>query len=760
MISVFTVAAATVGLISTLLLAACPGPGGGQPTPPDTRAVELPDVEGLPGFEIAEGCRLPPDPAGEGSVRIVDAFPELPNLAAPIDLEPLGDGSGRLFVAERAGVVRLLADDRAATSSSVYLDLSSKVHTAFECGLLGLAAHPDYADNGWLFTSYCTRVGGQTYSVISRWSRSADDPTRADADSEHELLRLRQPWDNHNGGPIAFGPDGRLYIGFGDGGAGDDPLGSGQDTSTWLGTILRVDVDDVPAGERYGIPQDNPFAGGGASGAGGAPEIYAWGLRNPWRMGFDPVTGQLWVGDVGQNAVEEIDLVERGKNYGWKIMEGSRCRPGGPNSCDRTGLTLPVAEYGHDLGNSVTGGYVYRGTAAPSLYGAYLYADFGSSVLFAYRHGEAAPPTAPMMTTPTAIASFGQAEDGEVFLLGLMNGRIYRLEERAEEEGGATGPPVPSRLSETGCFDATSTLEAAKGVLPYELNVPFWSDGALKRRWVVVPAVGSVGYTATGAWSFAPGTVFVKHFELETKPGDASSRIPVETRLLAVDEEGVRGYSYRWDEDGTDATLLAGADERTVDVGGEPLRWTFPSRLQCRSCHTPASGGVLGLETAQLDRDVRYGAGAPGSQPVSQIDAWRAWGLFADAPDGTFDGSRALTRPGDIEASPDDRARSWLHVNCASCHRPGGPSGTGADLRITTSVSEAGVCDVGPARGDLGIADARLLAPGDPDRSLLLQRLTASAAHRMPPIGNERADPDGLAAVRAWIEALEGCPGG
>lgn len=738
-----------LSLLTSLALAGCPGPRGGQPTEPDTRPQELPDVDGPPGFELASGCRLPAEPAG--SVQIVDAFPSLPNLAAPIDLEPLGDGSGRLFVAERAGVVRLLADDRSATAAPVYLDLSSKVHTAFECGFLGLAAHPDYADNGWLFTSYCTRSGGQTYSVISRWTRSASDPARADPGSEHELLRVRQPWDNHNGGAIAFGPDGRLFIAFGDGGAGDDPLGSGQDTSTWLGAILRVDVDDVPAGARYGIPDDNPFAGGG-----GAPEIYAWGLRNPWRMGFDPETGELWVGDVGQNAVEEIDLVERGKNYGWKIMEGSRCRPGGPANCDRTGLTLPVAEYGHDQGNSVTGGYVYRGTAAPSLYGAYLYADFGSSVLFAYRHGEAAPPTAPMMNTPTAIASFGQGEDGEVFLLGLMNGRVYRLEESTPE---APGAPVPSRLSETGCFDDTATLEAAAGVLPYELNVPFWSDGALKRRWVVLPALASVGYAATGAWSFAPGTVFVKHFELETVTGDPESRVPVETRLLAVDEGGVRGYSYRWDEAGTDATLLAGADERTIEVDGEPLRWTFPSRLQCRSCHTPASGGVLGLETAQLDREVRYGSGG---QPVSvsQIDAWRGWGLFASAPDGPFDGAHALTRPGDLEAPAEARARSWLHVNCASCHRPGGPSGTGADLRVTTPLAEAAVCDVPPARGDLGVADARLVAPGAPERSLVLERLTAAAVHRMPPIGNQKADPEGLAAVRAWIASLEGCPGG
>ena len=696
-------------------------------------------------------CRMPADPEAAAAIRIVDAFPALPDLAAPIDLVPAPDGRGRLLVAERAGRVRILSEDPAAADAGVYLDLRAKVYTGVECGLLGIAAHPRYADNGWLFTSYCTKIAGQTWSIVSRWSRAADDPDRADPVSEVEILRLRQPWDNHNGGDLAFGPDGRLYIGFGDGGSANDPLGSGQDVTTWLGAMLRVDVDAPSEGRAYGIPADNPFAAGG-----GAPEIYAWGLRNPWRFSFDRETGELWVGDVGQNALEEIDRVERGKNYGWKTMEGSRCRPGGPATCDTAGLTLPVAEYGHDVGNSVTGGVVYRGGGVPALYGTYLYADFGANVLFGFQPGAEAPTATPMLETPTAIAAFGEGHAGEVYLLGLMTGRIYRL--APASLGGGRGTPLPATLSATGCFSQLAPLEAAPGVLPYEVNAPFWTDGAHKGRWLSLPPEGKLRYAPQGRWGLPVGAVLVKHFAVETRPGDPLSAIPVETRLLVQDAGGVRGYSYRWDEAGQDAALLEGAASRELEVGGEALTWRFPSREQCRRCHTQAAGGPLSLETAQLDRLVA-GAARPGAGPVSQVGTWRSWGLFAEAPQGSFDGALGLAAPGDEGAPLEARARAWLHANCAGCHLPGGPSGTAMDLSWWTPLERMGVCGVAPVRGDLDLgADARIVAPGQPDASVLWRRLSAGAAHRMPPLGGERPDPVGVDVVRRWIASLGGCP--
>ncbi|MCH7706152.1 MAG: PQQ-dependent sugar dehydrogenase, partial [Chloroflexi bacterium] len=295
------------------------------------------------------------------------AFEHLTNLVQP------DDGLDRIFVTEQAGRILVLPNDRDAAEAAVFLDITDRVEDGgTEEGLLGLAFDPGYSVNGYLYVYYSAALPRR--SVLSRFSLSRTNPGVADPDSERIIMEIPQPAANHNGGQLAFGPDAYLYVGLGDGGYGGDPFRNGQNVGTLLGTILRLDVTDVPGGAAYAIPPDNPFVGV----AGAREEVWAYGFRNPWRFSFDELgdgQGRLWVADVGQNRWEEIDLVEPGLNYGWNVMEGAHCFSSGLN-CDTAGLQLPVIEYDHSDGCSVTGGYVYRGQAIPSLVGSYLYGDF------------------------------------------------------------------------------------------------------------------------------------------------------------------------------------------------------------------------------------------------------------------------------------------------------------------------------------------------------------------------------------------------
>lgn len=324
------------------------------------------------------------------------------------------------YVVEQRGVVLHVEEGKGKAMPSVFVDLRDRVDDEpNEAGLLGIALHPRFADNHKVYLSY-TAPGRPLVSRIAEFT-SPDGGLTLEPGSERILLSLDQPYGNHNGGNIAFGPDGFLYVGFGDGGSGGDPHGNGQNPNTLLGKLLRIDVDRAAP---YAVPPDNPFAGGG-----GRPEIYAWGLRNPWRFSFDRETGALWLADVGQNDWEEIDLIVRGGNYGWNIREGAHCFK--TRDCPSEGLIDPVAEYGHDQGCSVTGGYVYRGKALPALEGAYLYADYCSGRvwgLFARPGGSYEPRV--LLEADLRISSFGEGADGELYLLDHDEGGVYRIVER------------------------------------------------------------------------------------------------------------------------------------------------------------------------------------------------------------------------------------------------------------------------------------------------------------------------------------------
>ena len=346
-------------------------------------------------------------------------------LSKPLLVTDAGDGSGRLFVVEQTGRIRIIKGG--AVLDTPFLDLSASVSGGNEQGLLGLAFHPDYKSSGRLYVSYTDQAGT---SIIREYHVSASNPDRVDGGSGRTLLRLRQPYPNHNGGNIAFGPDGYLYVGFGDGGSAGDPGNRAQDVGTLFGKLLRIDVDHRTGTLPYGIPATNPFVG-----RAGLDQIWAYGLRNPWRWSFDRATGDLWIGDVGQDTWEEVDRAlashgrnaGRGLNFGWKVMEAGHCYA--PSSgCSRTGKTLPLIEYRHTGGRcSITGGFVYRGSKYPDLVGAYLFGDYCSGEIWYVDQG-AARGTAPRLAldTDALITSFGQDQAGQLYLTD-GNGSVYRV---------------------------------------------------------------------------------------------------------------------------------------------------------------------------------------------------------------------------------------------------------------------------------------------------------------------------------------------
>ena len=356
-----------------------------------------------------------PTPASP-KISLRPAFPNLrfrhlTNLVQP------DDGANRIFVTEQSGRILVFPNDSGVESAAVFLDIRDIVRElANEEGLLGLAFPPDFPVTGHFFVHYT--ASSPTRSVVSRFSVSESDPDLADASSEVVVLELEQPYSNHNGGQIEFGPDGLLYVALGDGGSTADPLGSGQDLGTLLGAILRLDVSGTSPDAGYAIPPDNPFLG--VSGA--REEIWAYGLRNPWRFSFDPATGRLWAADVGQNSYEEINVVMGGGNYGWKIMEGRHCFSP-RQDCDTTGLELPVAEYGRSEGCSVTGGHVYRGADIPVLEGVYVYGDFCTGRIWGIHFdGVAASEPELLVDSDLSITSFGRGVDGSLYVLGRDDG--------------------------------------------------------------------------------------------------------------------------------------------------------------------------------------------------------------------------------------------------------------------------------------------------------------------------------------------------
>jgi len=666
-------------------------------------------------------CIAPAEPAPPGGVILQAAF----NGAwfdEPLAAEQPPDNPDLWFVAEREG--RLRSFNTVTGFIYTALDLRPQVDVQGEGGLLGIALHPDFdiQTDPEIFIHYTT-FG--TASVISKFV-SYDGGATFDIGSEEVLVGLNQPTIYHNGGDLAFGHDGLLYASFGDGeGTWLYYPHPSQDPYNFLGTVIRLDPD---GGVPYAIPPDNPFAGGG-----GAPEVFAWGLRNPWRMSFDMATGDLWVGDVGDGQYEEIDIVENGENYGWPDYEGFNCVY---FPCTDPSMVAPVFQYDHSYGAAVIGGFVYRGTDIPSMYGHYIFSDWvGGNVwatspedLLGLRNTQLILNNSPMG------AAWAQGLDGEVYLL---TGQFMKL----VLDPGGPADPFPDLLSETGCVDPLDPTQVDAGAIPYEVNMPLWSDDAGKNRWMAIPDGSTVALPdAEGHWEFPVESVLIKDFTIEG--------VRVETRLLVRHLSGAwAGYAYQWNLAGDDAFWVPNGAQVELPSGAF---WSIPSQAQCMQCHTEAAGRTLGPDTAQMNRTFGYALG-----DSNQIDTLDHIGMFAGAmPDpATLDRHPEL-----LSGDPvDERARAYLHANCAHCHRPGGSAPTNIDLRWFTPIDQTETCSIAPQLGNLGVLGASIVEPGDPSSSVLSLRMNATNGDRMPVVGTDIVDPDGTFVIDDWIANLVNC---
>lgn len=710
-----------------------------------TPATPPPLVSGLDTRPGNTSCVAGAEPAATLAVSRV--FPNL-TFAAPVQLQQAPNDTSRWFVVEKGGAVRVFPNRPDVTAGQVTTFFQRSVYNSGESGLLGIAFHPAFPTDPRVFIFYINESPHESRLAVVR---TTDGGSTLNASTETVLLRAARTFTNHNGGQIGFGPvDGYLYISTGDGGGGGDdfpPIGHGQDVQTLLGKMLRIDVGGASS-NTYSIPADNPFAAAGGSctsgttgDADGCREIYAFGFRNPWRWSFDRgAPGDLWVADVGQNAWEEVDKVILGGNYGWRCREGANDYL--PNSCGtRTPRREPVAQYDHSAGQSITGGFVYRGAAIPSLVGRYVFGDYQTGRIW-----HIARDTAPTLTVTASqgfssnrnMSAFAQDAAGELYIVDVNNGNLYQLVQQT-----ATGGSVQTLLSATGCAASSDAKLPASGMIPYAPNAGFWSDGADKARWLALPNGTTINPNG-GDWDLPPGSVLRKDFSIDGRL--------VETRLFMRHTTGVgnwAGYTYEWNSQGTDATRVVGG--KTVDLGSQD--WIFPSEAQCLACHTNAAGRSLGLETAQLNGNILYPTTGRTANQIVTLDHIGI--LNPGIPD---DPATLAAMPNPYDASSgtvSERARAWLHTNCSFCHRPNSTAPSNMDLRYTTALAATNACNATPQAGDLGLPQARIIAPGAPDSSVLLGRIeTRAAGVMMPPLASSLVDDEAVQLITDWISGL------
>ena len=689
---------------------------------------------------VGNNTRAQEEPAQH--VGIERVFPRL-RFHRPVFLAGANDGSARVFVTEQDGLVHVFApgDSRGSdvSETKIFLDIRDRVsRQGNEEGLIGFAFHPDFKNNGEFFVHYSSSVQDMT-GIVSRFKVSAADPNRADPDSEEVILEQPQPYRNHNGGSIEFGNDGFLYISFGDGGHANDPHDNGQNLGSWLGKIIRIDINKRIDGKPYSVPSDNPFIDHPKA----LPEIWALGLRNVWRFSIDPKSDEMWGADIGQDRFEEVNIIRRGGNYGWNRYE-ARADFKQDAVMATPDHDEPVTFYGREWGISVTGGYVYRGADFPQLQGSYFYGDYATGNLWRVKKDDQGEYTNELVRrTGRSISSFGIDDRGELYLLSF-DGGIYRIV--PTDKPVNTFADWPQKLSETGLFSSMKDKQVMDNVVPYSVNAPFWSDAAQKTRYLALPDGKKLGYRESGSWSVPVGTTIVKNFK---QPG----RLMLETRLIKRTEEGWEAATYVWDNrTNQEATLVPAGQQFEVLTPNRETRtwqvdsWHAPSASECAACHVDAAGYVLGLNTAQLNGKF---------DGKNQILDLASKGLV-ELPDGFApESAERFCSPTDVTADLEDRVRVYLDVNCAMCHRPEGTGNAKIDLRYQTELDRTGMIGEKPAQGDLGVANAELVAKGKPDNSLLLHRIETLGAGRMPNLGSNLIDAEAVKLLREWITNLK-----
>jgi len=683
-------------------------------------------------------CLAPPRPPAASGAQLVQVFNNVAIGDAMAMAQAPGDKT-RWFVGQRQGKIVSFPTANPPAQPTVVADvtqLSGKpIYTDFEGGFLGFAFHPKFAQNGRLYVSFTTD-GSTGYGSEVGYLTSTD--SGASFTTYTRVLLFDRAKLEHCGGGIAFGNEGLLYLSFGDG----TVITNAQQKTNFFGKVLRIDVDNAPAGKTYGIPEGNPFKAGG-----GAPEIYAYGFRNPFRLSIDRGTGQVWVGDVGDATYDEIDRVDIGGNYGWPCREGMHDHPNGdPAACPSTaGLIDPVVEHMHPTPNSrsIIGGSVYRGAAMPAFEGNYVYGDLIQLEAWSLAFDAAAGTATPTLLTEngpqTGFSGFHEDLDGEIYVTALFQRTVHKLVPTVP----AAPSTFPDRLSKTGCVDAADPKRPAAGLVPFDVNAALWSDGADKERFMALPDGKTITVGADGDFDFPVGTVLVKSFSLAGKR--------IETRLFIRHDDGEwAGYSYEWNDEQTDAALLPSG--KTKLVGDRT--WMFPSRSDCKRCHTAAAGHALGPELGQLNGDAVYGATNRIANQLATLDHIQ----MLSAPLGK--------KPAEIMAYPnpfgdaplDARARAYLHSNCSNCHRPdGGAPRAHMDLRFGVPLADTKTCGVKPEIDNLAGVGEALLAPNAPEKSVISLRMRATGAKRMPPLGTRLVHAEGTNLVDEWIRNVKVC---
>ncbi len=673
------------------------------------------------------------------------------SLRAPIFITPEPDTDSLLVVQqggekERPSKILRLRDDPKKDQVEPFLEVSNRL-------VYSVAFHPGYRTNGFLFVfSNGTTSESERTNRISRFTVARRAPFACERSSERIMLEWHS--QGHDGGGLVFGHDGMLYISTGDGTSDSDGWNSGQDLSELLGGVLRIDVDHTDGTRAYSVPQDNPFVGM----TNARPENWAYGLRNPWRMCIDKKTGQIWVGNNGQDLWETAHLIRRGENYGWSVYEGSHPfylnRKLGP-----TPAVAPTVEHHHSEARSLTGGAVYYGDVFPELNGVYVYGDYSTGTIWGTRHdGTRVTWQKELASTQLQITAFAVDQRGELLITDHA-GAIYRLVRFRLQH---PAPKFPMRLSETGLFISTREHRVQPALIPYTVNAPGWADGAFVERFMALPEDSHIP-------NFTNGAVLMQTLSLEGEAGQRAgrsgptSRQRIETRLLTLQNGQWVGYSYRWNDRQSDATLIGakGEEKEFVMEVAEPASglpserggvrrqvWRFPSRAECMTCHSRAANFVLGITELQLNKVHDYG----GVQD-NQLRTLQHIGVFSGSLPKPAD--RRLVDPYDPGQSLDARARSYLHANCSVCHVEAGGGNAKMELGFTTPPERMNVFGARPQHDTLGIDNAMLIFPGDPERSVLYQRVSRRGRGQMPPLVTSTLDDRAIALFRDWIREMK-----
>lgn len=654
--------------------------------------------------------------------RTTPAFPTL-KTTFPIMIKP-EPGRPGFIVLESNGYVpvrkaRVLRVAESTVEPEVLLELDESLYD--------LCFHPQFEKNGFVYLGANGRAGEGKDDFHTRVLRYTMDRQTGGIDPASRLSIIDWWSHGHNGASLTFGKDGMLYVTAGDGGNNSDEWSSGQDMKRLLAKLLRIDVDHPAGGRAYGIPQDNPFLHLKDT----RPETWAFGFRNPWRMTMDRETGDLWVGENGQDLWEYARVAKRGENYGWPVIEGThdfhQHRERGPAP-----ITKALIEHSHTDFRSLTGGIVYRGSRFKELHGCYIYGDYSTGQIWAARHENGRLVSdVRIADTALAITAFCETNGGDILVVDYTGNAIHRLEPNRV----TVTHSFPTKLSETGLLNEPALLK-------YDINTPAWHDGATSERHIALPGDARMEFADKRGWTMPDGTAVMQTLTHEGKK--------LETRVLLKQQNEWAGYSYAWNDVQTDATLVSAAGETRQD-------WRIPSRQECMLCHSREAGFLLGVSTVQLNRD-------------DQIANWERQGLV-----GHTLAPAVEDMPGEIQRQPvknipllpvspetltklggesvEARARAYLHANCSHCHVRNG--GGNSVFQLASHFADMEIMNANPMHGDFGLKDAKVIAPGAPERSLLIYRTVLRGPGQMPPIGTRTTDGAGVALLVEWVQSLK-----